>query len=502
MEPQESGTIVGGAGRTAINRPSLSRPVSLAMADGLIAIGRTVFDYGCGRGGDVERLEQLGISADGWDPAFFPDRTPAPADVVNLGYVVNVIESPAERLHALRQAWNLARDVLVVSARMEWEARALCGAACGDGVITTRGTFQKFFTHEELRDWIDQGLGVRSVAAAPGIFYVFRDPARAETFFARRSRTRTAPLAPNISEPLFAANRELLEPLVTFVTQHGRVPDPSEIEEAAELGRRFGSIGRAFAIVRTITGPERWDTIRLERQRDLLVYIALGAFRGRPRFGLLAPDLQRDIKAFFGTYSRACAEADTLLYATGNREALELGFNAATVGKLTADSLYVHVTALDELPPVLRVYEGCAQVIVGRVPEATIVKLRRDKPKISYLVYPDFDNDPHPALAQSVIADLKGLHVYHREYRSFANPPVLHRKETFVSESYPGREKFAKLTAQEERAGLFADAASIGTRDGWRAILERHGLETRGHRLMRRREAPGTASMVKDAVGG
>jgi DNA phosphorothioation-associated putative methyltransferase len=486
MRSLDASTTVG-AERTAINRPSLSRPVSLAMADGLIASGRTVFDYGCGRGGDVERLEQLGVSATGWDPAFFADRPLLPADVVNLGYIVNVIEAPAERLRALTQAWELARDLLIVSARMEWEARALYGAACGDGVVTTRGTFQKFFTHEELRDWIDASLGVRSVAAAPGIFYVFRDPTKAETFFARRSRTRATPLAPRVSEQLFAANRELLEPLVAFVTQHARVPDASEIEEAAEIGRRFGSIGRAFAVVRSITGSERWDAIRLDRQRDLLVYIALGAFRGRPRFGHLPADLQRDIKAFFGTYSRACGEADALLYATGNREALDLGFNAATVGKLTAEALYVHVTALDELPPVLRVYEGCAQVIAGRVPDATIVKLRRDKPKISYLAYPDFDEDPHPALAESVIADLKALHVYHRDYRSFSNPPVLHRKETFVSVDYPGREKFAKLTAQEEKAGLFSDAASIGTRDGWRALLDRFGLETRGHRLMRKR---------------
>ena len=56
------------------------------------------------------------------DPAFFPDETRTPADVVNLGYVINVIEDPAERVVVLAAAWELARKVLIVSARLDWEA--------------------------------------------------------------------------------------------------------------------------------------------------------------------------------------------------------------------------------------------------------------------------------------------------------------------------------------------------------------------------------------------
>ena len=36
-----------------------------------------------------------------------------------------------------------------------------------DGYLTSRGTFQKLFDQQELRNWIDQNLGVSSVAAAP-----------------------------------------------------------------------------------------------------------------------------------------------------------------------------------------------------------------------------------------------------------------------------------------------------------------------------------------------
>ena len=32
-----------------------------------------LFDYGCGRGGDVRTLTGLGIEASGWDPTHAPD---------------------------------------------------------------------------------------------------------------------------------------------------------------------------------------------------------------------------------------------------------------------------------------------------------------------------------------------------------------------------------------------------------------------------------------------
>jgi DNA phosphorothioation-associated putative methyltransferase len=107
--------------RTAINRTELSRPVRLALEDGLITRETSVFDYGCGRGDDVRLLRSRGMRCEGWDPAYSPQNGRTPADVVNLGYVVNVIENPTERATALRNAWALARKLLVVSARLTVE---------------------------------------------------------------------------------------------------------------------------------------------------------------------------------------------------------------------------------------------------------------------------------------------------------------------------------------------------------------------------------------------
>jgi DNA phosphorothioation-associated putative methyltransferase len=160
---------------------------------------------------------------------------------------------------------------------------------------------------------------------------------------------------------------------------------------------------------------------------------------------------------------------------------------ASPTGKLLPTALYVHVDAVGDLSLPLRLYEGCARAALGAVDGATIVKLRRDEPKVSYLSYPDFDRVAHPALAESVSVHLQTFRGRTRRYDASVNPPVLHRKEAFVSEHHPLRERFARLTRAEEREGLYADTSTIGTRAGWNAALGSAGLQVVGHRLMRTR---------------
>lgn len=90
--------------RTAMQRSALSRPVQSAVSDGLLSVGSEFLDYGCGLGDDVELLIPLGIRAIGWDPVHRPSTPLSESSIVNLGYVVNVIEDPAERVNTLRRA--------------------------------------------------------------------------------------------------------------------------------------------------------------------------------------------------------------------------------------------------------------------------------------------------------------------------------------------------------------------------------------------------------------
>lgn len=472
--------------KTAIRRSGLSRPIQLAIDHELLSPETTFFDYGCGHGDDVGRLRRRGIDATGWDPVHRPKTPKASARVVNLGFVINVIENPSERARVLRDAWELAEGLLIVSARLVSEKKSLSAEELADGYLTSKGTFQKFYEQDELRNWVDSVTGEASVPAGLGVLYLFRDPEERESFLARRFWRRSIHRPSRLeSEKLFDQHRPLFEELMDFLDRHGRLPHEEELPSGAALVAVSRSLRRAYGVLKKVTGEAHWESVRERRTEDLLVYIALSRFRGRPRLGTLPMSLQRDVRAFFGTYTKACVAADELLFALGDATARRRACRESPVGKLTPTALYIHRSALERMPPALRIYEGCARALIGEVEFGTLIKLHYQEPKVSYLEYAKFDRDPHPSLGRSFLVDLQARRESLRDYREAGNPPILHRKEEFVAEDYPGREKFARLTRQEERAGLYERTERIGTRDGWEVVLRECGRELKGHRLMR-----------------
>ena len=476
--------------KTAIARAELSRPIKRALDDGILNPDMSVFDYGCGLGDDLRLLAKRGIMGAGWDPVHRPAQERHRAPVVNLGYVVNVIEDPAERREALRNAWGLTENVLIVSGRLSMDARSLCESEdYADGIVTTRGTFQKFFDQQELRNWIDQNLEAQSVPAAPGVFYVFRHEHDRTQFVASRFRRRLATPRLNRSSKLFNEHQNLLEPLMDFFRDRGRIPLYDELSNADQLIGVFGSIRRAFRVVLTATTPAEWDPITAERTNDLLVYLALSQFDGRPTFRRLPRLLQGDVKAFFSNYRKACASADEILFSLGRPDVIASACQNSLIGKLTPTALYVHDSAMNDLSPVLRLYEGCARGYLGQVDGANLAKLYRNEPRISYLSYPEFDSEPHPALRFSITVNLQTFQVKSRNYNATRNKPVLHRKELFVSPEHPHYQKWARLTRIEEKKGLFENTSRIGLEQGWHETLTEKGLYLKGHRLLSQRDS-------------
>jgi DNA phosphorothioation-associated putative methyltransferase len=472
--------------QTAIRRGDFSRPVKCLLRDCLVDPSVSFFDYGCGRGEDVELLTAQEIVCGGWDPAYRPESPRHEADVVNLGYVINVIEDPDERAATLRQAWELCRRLLVASAQVMMTGRGKTPVEFGDGVLTGRGTFQKIFEQGELKAYLEAQLDTEAIPAAPGVFYLFKDEGARHQFLA--NRFRRLPLLPRkpLAERQFDEHRSLLEPFMAVIGALGRLPLPDEFPQVAEVTVQFGSLKRAFALIRRVTGEAEWEVIRRRRVEDLVVYLALARFRKRPKRTQLPLTLQADMRAFFGTYARACGQADELLFRAGDSTAIDETCRRSPVGKLLPDDLYVHRSALDTLEPLLRIYEGCGRAYLGEVEGANIIKFHRRSGKLSYLVYPDFDTDPHPALERVVKLSLRTRQLECYEYAGSANPPILHRKETFLNPDYPLFEKFARLTKQEEAHGLLTDPAGIGTRAGWNARLTEAGFVLRGHRLCRK----------------
>lgn len=464
--------------RTAIRRAGISKPLRLAIRDRVLSPGQAVLDYGCGRGEDVERLGHMGFSVNGWDPHFAPEGRRVASDVVMLTYVLNVIENPVEREGALKRAWDLSTRSLVVSCRLTWEESQVKGAAVNDGVVTSRDTFQHFFTTNELRQLVNRVTGTRCISPAPGVVYAFR-----------REEDRLAYLArETISGHAWATSTDrasALADIVAFAETRGRPPVLEEIPaETAPLVAELTRSELARIVQRSADSKRLADATK-RSTLDTLLYLGISIFNGRPQFANLPVTVQADIRHCFDSYREACARADRLLLKIRDDKYIR-GAMGNSVGKLTATALYVHERAVPFMPVVLRLYEHCGSVAAGRPAEWNILKLDHRGRRVSWSSYPEFDKDPHPKLAWTFGVDMATLESKLQNFEGRDNRPLLHRKEEFVAEEDSNADKFRRLTASEVRAGLYANPTKIGLERGWESELLRCGVSLRGHRLIRR----------------
>ncbi|MGF1539712.1 MAG: DNA phosphorothioation-associated putative methyltransferase [Pleurocapsa sp.] len=470
--------------KAALKRNELSRPVRIALETNLFTEGSTFFDYGCGFGGDIHRIGDRGYASAGWDPYYCPDVPLQSADIVNLGYVINVIEDMAERREALIAAWKLTKKVLIVSAQVLVDDRRRGLVAYGDGVITNRNTFQKYYEQEELKLYIEQVLGVDAIPASLGIYFVFRDETQAESFRADRLYSRISTPRIQIETRNFEDYRELLTPLMNFYTRRGRLPVKGELAEEDAIKAEFRGYHRAFKLILQATDETEWEEIAEKRRQDLLVYLALAKFGGRPSVRQLSPELKTDVKALFGSYKQACLIADMLLVNVGDLRKIANLCQTSKIGKQLDRALAIHVSALEKLPPLLRLYEGCASRNFYRLESANIIKLYYNKPQITYLVYPDFDLVAHPALQATLEVDLHNLSVTYHDISDETNPLILHHKNTLVAPDYPLYQQFDRLIQQEEKLGLLDNPTLIRRFHNWRRCLAVNKLKIEGHELI------------------
>ena len=355
-------------------------------------------------------------------------------------------------------------------------------------MITSRNTFQKYYQQEELKVYIDQALNVDAIPLDLGVYIVFRDESEAEKFRASRFRSRLTSPRIRLNLKRFEDYQELLQPLIEFISDRGRLPVETELPETEQIQQEFGTIKRAFQIILQVTNPEEWDVIAHKRRQDLLVYIALSRFSRRPKLFQLSEAMKNDIKGLFGSYRKSCDLADLMLYTLGDPKIIANHCQNSELGQKRANSLWIHISALEKLSPLLRLYEGCASQTLGRPEGANLIKFHIKTPKISYLFSADFDLETHPTLSNCMQIDLRDLHVSYQTYDG-PNPPILHRKHTLVTPEYPHHQQLVKLSDQEEKWGLFDNFGLIQTRLGWLKCLEDHCAQIRGYRVYWRTDA-------------
>jgi DNA phosphorothioation-associated putative methyltransferase len=422
--------------RTAIKRYDLSRPIKIALERGLIQKRHTLFDYGCGHGMDIEALQGLGYTINGWDPAFRPKAPKTEADIVNLGYVLNVIENPKERIEAIKGAFALTRKALLVSVMAEGQQTVAHTRACGDGFLTKNNTFQKFYAPGELEHLIEMTLQAEVITLSLGICIVFRDPDAAEAFEASRSHRRidwldlssqlqfTSPSArEHRRADRYELHKELFDSLWSSLLEYGRTPEPSEYDRIAEIRKAAGGLSRAVSLVVQKNSEPLWQLARKARGEDVLVYLAMTNFRKKFLRREIPLRIKNDIKAFFGDLTIAKKQAHDILLAAADSDEVGLAIEGLDFGiyDQEQEQFTFHRKFLNQLPPALRVYVQCGALRYGDPEEADLIKIHVASGKLTFLHYDDFKK-AEPILQTRIKINLRNQFVQVFDHRAERQP--------------------------------------------------------------------------------
>ena len=233
----------------------------------------------------------------------------------------------------------------------------------------------------------------------------------------------------------------------------GRLPVKGELATEAEIKEEFRSFRSAFKVILQVTEAEEWEAIAEKRRQDFLVYLALSNFGQRPKMRKLAKEVREDIKALFGTYKQACLIADMMLLSLGDRKNIADLCHSSPVGKKRKDAFLFHISVLDTLDPLLRLYEGCASRNFGRLESANVIKFYLGYPKISYLFFPNFETETKPVLHSRMRVDLRDLSTTYRAFDS-VDAPVLEGKDDLFIRSQKSEIRSQNKSITEQRYDL------------------------------------------------
>lgn len=392
--------------KTAIVRHELSGPMKTLAKQGYLDGSFSIFDYGCGRGDDLRELEAHGLDAIGWDPVFSPDNDKINSDIVNLGFVLNVIEDQDERLEALLSAWELADKLLIVSVMLANESYISQFKPYKDGVITSRKTFQKYYTQSEFKGYLERSLQDTPIAVAPGIFYIFKDKLEEQRYLQSKYQRHyiwkqiTSPHTINSQDReklIIIQNQELFNKFWNVCLELGRIPSKDEFNLSNEMKTLIGSHRKTFNILKKIFDINNFKKSEKSHKEDLLVYFAMGLFEKKKSYTQQPESLKCDIKALFGDYKTAINLAAELLFAIADTQLIDeqcvkayKQLPASIINE--GHSLIFHKKYIDSLPLLLRIYVGAALQMYGELDDKVdTIKIHINSGKLTLAHYDNFD---------------------------------------------------------------------------------------------------------------
>lgn len=485
--------------RTAINRDKLSAPFQKLAQHDYLNGHYSVFDYGCGKGDDARELEAHGLDINSWDPVHKPESKLMASDIVNLGFVLNVIEDQSERQHTLINAWQHADRILMVSVMVCGDARISQFKRYKDGVITQRDTFQKYYAQAEIRSYIEQVLKTNAVAMGQGIFAVFKDKSLEEEFYLNRqyqkrtwqqqtTRPIAKPQSQAVKKTLYEKHTDLFNDFWQQCLFLGRLPANDEFELSDNIRAITGSHKKAFELLESCVEQTEFELAQQQRRDDVLVYFALSLFEKRKAKAHIPARLQRDIKVLFDSYTSCIDAVKELLFSVGKPSniaaACEQGYAQFECGQLIQSHSYIFdKQLLNSMPPVLRVYIGCAIQLYGDLDNIDLLKAHIRSGKVTLLRYDDFENKALPLLCERTKIRLLDLDIDFFTYGGEFPLQPLYDKSVYQQ---PDSEQLKPQLAFEKRLYKQLDGIPKNQYPDWemlQKVFEYRGVTLKGNKF-------------------
>ncbi|GAD80232.1 DNA phosphorothioation-associated putative methyltransferase [Vibrio ezurae] len=487
--------------KTALVRHELSAPMKTLVKHGYLNGSCSIFDYGCGRGDDLTELEAHGLDALGWDPNFQPDSDKVNSDIVNLGFVLNVIENQDERLEALLGAWDLADKFLVVSVMLANENHIAQFKPYKDGVITSRNTFQKYYAQAEIKAYLERSLQEEALAVAPGIFYIFKDKLEEQQYLQSKYKryhkwqqlTSPAPIeTKDKAKLLITQHQELFNEFWSTCLSLGRLPANDEFEQSSRIRELIGSHKKVFNLLQEIFDAKEFEHAEKNRKEDLLVYFAMALFEKRKPYTQQHETLKRDIKALFNDYKTAVNLAAELLFAIADVDLIQKQCEkahellpASLLNK--GHSLILHRDYINDLPLLLRVYVGAGLQMYGELDEEIdLIKIHIRSGKLTLTAYDDF-NQSVPFLNERIKIKMAEQDIDFFDYVNETRRPPLLNKHLYMSSKHENHKK--QLSFDKRLAKLmefdFTEETQM-TRPEFEVLLDKHNRKIKGFTLSTR----------------
>ena len=493
---------------TAINRDKLSAPFQKLARHTFLDGDYSIFDYGCGKGDDAKELEAHGLNITSWDPVHKPDGEKTPSDIVNLGFVLNVIEDINERTETLKKAWQLSNKLLVVSVMLAGAGKLEQFTRYKDGVITKWNTFQKYYSQAEIRSYIEQALKTKAVALGQGIFAIFKDKSLEEEFYLSRQyktdseysnatwqQLTTKPKSENASSKiqvrsLYQKHNQLFHEFWQQCLVLGRIPANDEFECSDDIRRVIGSHKKAFDLMAPFMDITSFEQSKKHRRSHVLVYFALSLFEKRKAKSHMPARLLRDIKALFQSYSQVIELAQSLLFSVGVpeniNEACKQAFQKFQCGKLVNNKSYTfNQTLLNQMPAIIRVYVGCAIQLYGDIDDIDMVKVHIRSGKLTLLKYDDFNKKSLPLLTERTKIRLHDLDIDFFFYGEDYPYPPLYDKSNYLPSNSSG---FKKQKMFENRIIKQLKDLPLKQLPDWellQKIFKYQGVELKGNKFFK-----------------